>query len=159
MFRTVYIPELAGNVELRDFVTILRLPPVFEHLAEVGTTCSSCSRWRTCTRPHIHNYMLYKVPIVVMETPYPELLGRCCVPKKCHGNFFFSERLLPRNLWGLLSETSRATNTQGKREREKDESVSCSSTKVGLCFRRTLWIRTEEAWLAGSRRLQYIFPG
>lgn len=44
---------------------------------------------RMCTRPHIHNYMLYKVPIVVMETPYPELLGRCCVPKKCHGNFFF----------------------------------------------------------------------
>lgn len=45
-----------------------------------------------CTRPHIHNYMLYKVPIVVMETPYPELLGRCSVPKKCHGNFFFSSK-------------------------------------------------------------------
>lgn len=45
-----------------------------------------------CTRPHIHNYMLYKVPVVVMETPYPELEGRCCVPKKCHGNFFFSRK-------------------------------------------------------------------
>lgn len=44
---------------------------------------------RMCTRPHIHNYMPSKVPVVVMETPYPELEGRSCVPKKCHGNFFF----------------------------------------------------------------------
>lgn len=48
-----------------------------------------------CTRPHIHNYMLSKVPVVVMETPYPELEGRCCVPKKCHGNFFFLKARCP----------------------------------------------------------------
>lgn len=41
---TVCVLGLAGNVELCDLATILLLPPVLEHLAEVGTTCPSCSR-------------------------------------------------------------------------------------------------------------------
>lgn len=74
--------ELAGKVEL--YAAVLGFLPMSKHLAKVGTRCAC-----THTHAHIHNCMLYKVPTDVMATPYPQQEGRCSVPKKCHGNFFF----------------------------------------------------------------------
>lgn len=70
------------KAELLDFVTVLRLPPVSERSAEVSTTPPSRSVRVTCARLHIHSYKLYKVPVVVMETPYPELEGEMLCAKK-----------------------------------------------------------------------------
>lgn len=86
-----------------------------------------------------------------METPPPQQPPISSARKRappCQKDAmvtFFLKRLLPRNLWSLLSETSRATNRQGTREAERggerDGCVSCSGAEVSLCFRqwRTVW--------------------
>lgn len=90
--------ELSWRLKLNSvtgFPAVLGFLPVSKHLAEVGTKCPS----HTHTLTHLYNCMLYKVPIGVMATPYPQQEGRCPVPKKCHGNFFFFlKATLPRNL-------------------------------------------------------------
>lgn len=114
-----------------------RLPLVSEHLAEVGTTCPPCSRWHTCARAPTYTTICFiRCPWWSWKPHILSWRGEDVCQKNAMVTFF-SERPLPRNLWGLLSETSRATNRKEKteREREKDESVSCSRTKVGLCFR------------------------
>lgn len=119
--------------------------PASKHLAAVGKRCPSSTHTRM--HAHIHTYTIVffiRCPVMSWQ---PHILSKRedVVCQKNAMVTFFLKTMLPRNLWSLLSETSRETNGQregewgmrnwGKRETERDGSVSCSRAKVGLCFR------------------------